>query len=91
MPTEVHKDFQDQSDFKLERFQIDNHDENCTQMVVTHKVREKQYNHARLQRCRKHSRRGKGLTFSIKRSKKFYEKKPRKTDCVEGSSRRKER
>ncbi|KYM85138.1 hypothetical protein ALC53_04926 [Atta colombica] len=43
-----------------------------------------------LQRCHKHSR-GKGLTFSIKRSKKFYEKKPRKTDCVEGSSRRKER
>ena len=30
MPTEVvYEDFRDQSDSKLERFQIDSHDENC--------------------------------------------------------------
>jgi len=31
--------------------------------------------HARLQRCHKHSWRGKGLTFAIKNFKKFYGKK----------------
>lgn len=40
--------------------------------------------HARLQRCHKHPTHGKGLTFAIKSSKKFYGKKTRKTDCVEG-------
>lgn len=29
LPTEVHKNSQNQSDLKLERFQIDKHDDNC--------------------------------------------------------------
>lgn len=40
LPTEVHEDFQDQSDFKLERFRILTTTMVATRMAATHKIRE---------------------------------------------------
>lgn len=39
LPTEVHEDFQDQSDFKLERFRILTTAMVATRMAATHKMR----------------------------------------------------